>query len=209
MTPTRLRETIASLNWTQRGLARMLQCDERMVRHWAIAYAPSPDSRRIRHSLGAAFAVLLACVPAAQGATATARTDAACDLQGQYLIFFATGIANPEDATAQPRAMAARASALIAGIADAWQHNRSPLLIVGHVDAQELKSTTPVLALARANAVRHALVKAGVDPDALWVRADGMHGAMLPDAPGAEIQNRFVAVTAPQATSDCPGTPVP
>ena len=174
----------------------------------ATARRLSLAGRCLRHSFGAVFAALLACAPAARAADAAARTDMACDLQGQYFVFFETGVVDPEDATMQPKSMATHASALIAAIASAWKHNRSPLLIAGHVDAQEMKSAAPALALARANAVRHALAEAGVDPDALWVRADGMHGALLPDAPGVEIQNRFVVVTAPQATSDCPGIPV-
>jgi transcriptional regulator with XRE-family HTH domain len=35
MTPTRLRECLAVLGWTQRGLAAFLGCDERMAREWA------------------------------------------------------------------------------------------------------------------------------------------------------------------------------
>ena len=163
---------------------------------------------RSTRQLAACLGVLLMLAPGPQAAAATTTAGTACDLQGQYLIFFGTGVSDPVNGTTQPKGMAARASALIAGIADGWQHNRSPLLIAGHVDAQELKSSAPNLAQSRADAVRHALVKAGVDPDALWVRADGMHGAMLPDASGSEIQNRFVAVTAPEATSDCANTAV-
>ena len=156
----------------------------------------------------ACLAVLLIVALGPQAAAATTTADTACDLQGQYLIFFGAGVSDPVNGTTQPKGMAIRASALIAGIADGWQHNRSPLLIAGHVDAQELKSSPPNLAQSRADAVRHALVRAGVDPDALWVRADGMHAAMLPDASGSEIQNRFVAVIAPEATSDCANTAI-
>ena len=162
--------------------------------------------RCLRHPFNVVFVALLACAPAARAADTAARTDMACDLQGQYFVFFETGVVDPEDATVQPKSMAAHASALIAAIADAWQHNRGPLLIAGHVDRQEQKSSAQTLAQSRAYAVRQALVNAGVDPDALWVRTDGMHGAMLPDAPGSEIQNRFVAVTAPEATSGCADT---
>ena len=165
------------------------------------------DHRSTRR-LAACLAVLVMLAPGPQAAAATTTAATACDLQGQYLIFFGPGVSDPVSGTTQPKGMAVRASALIAGIADGWQHNRSPLLIAGHVDAQELKSSAPNLAQSRADAVRHALVKAGVDPDALWVRADGMHGAMLPDASGSEIQNRFVAVTAPEATSDCANSAV-
>ena len=35
MTPTRLRECLASLDWTQRGLARLLGRLEGTVRQWA------------------------------------------------------------------------------------------------------------------------------------------------------------------------------
>ena len=42
MTPTRLRDAIASLGWTQRGLARMLDFDERMVRRWAAGSGAIP-----------------------------------------------------------------------------------------------------------------------------------------------------------------------
>ncbi|AWN55016.1 hypothetical protein DK412_28175 [Methylobacterium sp. 17Sr1-1] len=35
MTTDRLREILALLRWSQRGLAEALDCDERMVRRWA------------------------------------------------------------------------------------------------------------------------------------------------------------------------------
>ncbi len=35
MTPTRFRECLALLRWTQRGLADALDCDDRLVRRWA------------------------------------------------------------------------------------------------------------------------------------------------------------------------------
>lgn len=35
MTPTRLRECLALLRWSQRGLAEALRQDERQVRRWA------------------------------------------------------------------------------------------------------------------------------------------------------------------------------
>lgn len=35
MTPTRLRECLAALDWTQRGLARLLNRQEGTVRQWA------------------------------------------------------------------------------------------------------------------------------------------------------------------------------
>ena len=35
MTPTRLRDCLALLRWSQRGLAEALGCDDRLVRRWA------------------------------------------------------------------------------------------------------------------------------------------------------------------------------
>ena len=35
MNPDRLREVLRLLNVSQRGLAELLQCDERLVRRWA------------------------------------------------------------------------------------------------------------------------------------------------------------------------------
>lgn len=35
MTPNRFRECLAVLNWSQRGLAEKLYCDDRIVRRWA------------------------------------------------------------------------------------------------------------------------------------------------------------------------------
>ncbi|WP_288582331.1 hypothetical protein [uncultured Methylobacterium sp.] len=35
MSPGRLREVLALLRWSQRGLADALECDDRMVRRWA------------------------------------------------------------------------------------------------------------------------------------------------------------------------------
>ncbi len=35
MTPGRLRECLGLLRWSQRGLAEVLECDDRLVRRWA------------------------------------------------------------------------------------------------------------------------------------------------------------------------------
>lgn len=35
MTPKRFNECLASLRWTQRGLATILDCDDRLIRRWA------------------------------------------------------------------------------------------------------------------------------------------------------------------------------
>lgn len=35
MTPTEMRECLAALHWSQRGLAACLECDEGLVRRWA------------------------------------------------------------------------------------------------------------------------------------------------------------------------------
>lgn len=43
MTPTRLRECLAVLGFSQRGLAAFLECDERMVRRWAAGDDLVPD----------------------------------------------------------------------------------------------------------------------------------------------------------------------
>jgi len=42
MTPTRLRECLGLLRWSQRGFAEALDCDNRMVRRWAAGDAPVP-----------------------------------------------------------------------------------------------------------------------------------------------------------------------
>lgn len=42
MTPTRLRECLTALHWTQRGLAQLLGRDEGSVRRWARGAAQIP-----------------------------------------------------------------------------------------------------------------------------------------------------------------------
>jgi len=42
MTPTRFRECLALLAWSQRGLARILQRQEGLVRMWGRGAAPIP-----------------------------------------------------------------------------------------------------------------------------------------------------------------------
>ena len=42
MTPTRLRECLDVLGWSQRGLADMLRTNERQVRRWAAGSAEVP-----------------------------------------------------------------------------------------------------------------------------------------------------------------------
>jgi len=36
MTPTRLRECLEALRWSQRELAATLECNDRLVRRWAV-----------------------------------------------------------------------------------------------------------------------------------------------------------------------------
>lgn len=43
MTPTRLRECLAALDWTQRGLARLLERPEGTVRQWARGVVQIPN----------------------------------------------------------------------------------------------------------------------------------------------------------------------
>jgi hypothetical protein len=43
MTPTRLRECLDALVWTQRGLARLLDRQEGTVRQWARGAVKIPD----------------------------------------------------------------------------------------------------------------------------------------------------------------------
>lgn len=42
MSPTRLREVLALLRWSQRGLSDALGCDDRLVRRWASGDASVP-----------------------------------------------------------------------------------------------------------------------------------------------------------------------
>ncbi len=44
MTPKRFTQCLASLRWTQRGLAAILECDDRLVRRWASGEADIPAS---------------------------------------------------------------------------------------------------------------------------------------------------------------------
>ena len=44
MTPDRFRECLALLHWSQRGLAQILYCDDRLVRRWAQGSEPVPES---------------------------------------------------------------------------------------------------------------------------------------------------------------------
>lgn len=43
MTPTRFRECLDALHWTQRGLARILNQPEGLVRQWARGARPVPQ----------------------------------------------------------------------------------------------------------------------------------------------------------------------
>lgn len=43
MTPDRLREVLALLRWSQRGLAEALSCDDRLVRRWAAGVSGIPS----------------------------------------------------------------------------------------------------------------------------------------------------------------------
>lgn len=153
--------------------------------------------------------VLSCCLPRFRAAGAETPDPGACILQGKYLIFFAPDAIDPVASPAQPENLARRASGLLDAVAEGWRHNRGPLLIAGHVDEQEVRQGMKGLDAARAEAVRRGLVIRGVAEDALWTRGDDFRGAMLPDVKGHEIQNRFVSVTAPNATADCPQAPMP
>ena len=57
MTPDRLRERLALLRWSQRGLAEALEVDARQVRYWANgAYAVPPPVAAWLEVLAAAHA---------------------------------------------------------------------------------------------------------------------------------------------------------
>jgi len=43
MTPTRMRECLAALGLSQRGLASVLNCQERLVRAWAAGKIEIPE----------------------------------------------------------------------------------------------------------------------------------------------------------------------
>ena len=43
MPPTRLREILGALHWSQRDLADLLSCNERLVRRWAAGQAALPS----------------------------------------------------------------------------------------------------------------------------------------------------------------------
>lgn len=43
MTPTRLRECLETLDWTQRGFARLINWSEGTVRQWARGAMPIPQ----------------------------------------------------------------------------------------------------------------------------------------------------------------------
>ena len=42
LSPSGLREALAALHWSQRGLAEALGCDDRLVRRWASGDAAIP-----------------------------------------------------------------------------------------------------------------------------------------------------------------------
>ena len=42
MTPTGLREILDELRWSQRDLAALVDCNERLARRWAAGAAPVP-----------------------------------------------------------------------------------------------------------------------------------------------------------------------
>ena len=44
MSPDRFRECLGLLRWTQRGLADVLKCDDRLVRRWGSGDADIPAS---------------------------------------------------------------------------------------------------------------------------------------------------------------------
>ena len=44
MNPTRLREILDALHWSQRDLADLLGCNERLVRRWAAGQANVPTT---------------------------------------------------------------------------------------------------------------------------------------------------------------------
>ncbi|MCE2578015.1 hypothetical protein LDL36_05735 [Komagataeibacter sp. FNDCR1] len=44
MTPTRFRECLAAIGWSQRGFATKIGADERLARRWAAGRADIPPS---------------------------------------------------------------------------------------------------------------------------------------------------------------------
>ena len=55
MSADRFRECLSMLHWSQRGLAEILYCDDRLVRRWAQGSEPVPEliARWIEKLVGA------------------------------------------------------------------------------------------------------------------------------------------------------------
>ena len=138
------------------------------------------------------------------GLTASAAA-APCTLQPQYLFFFAANQVNPTALEPHQVTQQNRGQLLIDAITDGWKANPGPLVITGHSDEAEAR-TVPHLDAARADAMRAALVRMGVDPSAITVQADGFNHPMVP-AIGSEAQNRYVTIVVPEAGVGCASTP--
>ena len=64
MTPTRLRECLAVLGWSQRTLAKLTQRDDSLVRRWADGDRPVPETVAAwLERMAAAMQALLAADP--------------------------------------------------------------------------------------------------------------------------------------------------
>ncbi len=124
-----------------------------------------------------------------------------CELQPQYMFFFAADEASPTVTDARQPAAQNRGALLLNAVASGWKANPGTLLIIGHTDEAEAR-TVPHLDAARADAVRRALIQRGVDPAVINTRAEAFSAPMVP-RPGPEAQNRYVTLIVSQAGADC------
>ncbi len=126
-------------------------------------------------------------------------------MQFRYMFFFERGQVSPTASEFPELPEENRGVRMLAEIAAGWKVSPGPMVVVGHVDEVELR-TAPGLDLARAQAVRDALVALGVDPVSVTVQADGFNTPLAP-SPDLEAVNRYAELSAPRAKAKC--VPIP
>jgi outer membrane protein OmpA-like peptidoglycan-associated protein len=104
-----------------------------------------------------------------------------------FVVYFAT-----DEAEVDPGSAASLAAATRAALATP----NDDIGVVGHADATGEEAENEALSLRRANAVRDALVAAGVAPSVIEIGYDGSNDPLVPSPRGRpEPRNRRVEVT--------------
>ena len=134
----------------------------------------------------AAVFVVSACGESPQTASLSSPPPAPPPPTKSWMVFFDTDSTKLSD---QAQSTVGQA----AGVAKSMANSK--VTVTGYTDTEGAVAYNKALSLRRANAVKDALVRAGLSPQSITVGGDGEQGLLVPTADGVrEPQNRRVEI---------------